>query len=191
MSINRNRPPGVPVNHSMRSSMNIQILHRRNGSFFSLLLALMFSPAVHADDWPQWRGPKRDGISRETGLLKQWPADGPKLLWQLKEIGGGYSTPAIVGERIYLLSNEGMDKEFVQALAVADGKKIWSATLGKVGPNQGPQYPAARSTPTVEGDVLSALGSDGNLACVETAGGKVRWSKSLPTDFAGNPGQWA
>jgi outer membrane protein assembly factor BamB len=143
-----------------------------------------------AADWPQWRGPKRDGISPETGLLKQWPAEGPKLLWQAKEIGDGYSTPAVVGDRLYLMSNKGMEDEFVQAIAVADGKQLWQARVGKVGVNTGPQYPGSRSTPTVEGDVLYALGSDGDLACLELDG-KARWQKNLRTEFGGKPGQWA
>src|SRR5438105_432055 len=111
-----------------------------------------------AADWPQWRGPQRNGISPETGLLKEWPKDGPKLLWQLKDIGFGYSTPAVVGGRLYLLANKGGDKgtdnEFVLALAVADGKEAWSTRLGTVGPNQGMDYAAARSTPTVDGELL-------------------------------------
>ncbi|HXG66960.1 MAG TPA: hypothetical protein VNO70_17795, partial [Blastocatellia bacterium] len=65
-------------------------------------------------DWPQWRGPQRNGISQERGLLKHWPAQGPKLLWQVNDIGDGYSTPAVVGTRIYLMSNRGMENEFVQ-----------------------------------------------------------------------------
>src|SRR5262245_35286825 len=112
-------------------------------------LAGLLSPA-RAADWPQWRGPQRTGISQETGLLKEWPQGGPKLLWQVKDLGTGYSTPAVVGDRLYLLNNQGMDNEYVQALSVTDGKKLWSTTLGKVGPNQGPQYPGARSTPTVD-----------------------------------------
>src|SRR5919202_719781 len=97
----------------------------------------VFSLVAGAADWPQWRGPQRNGISQETGLLKEWPKEGPKLLWQVKDIGSGYSTPAVVGERLYLLSNRGMNDEFVQALAVADGKQVWSRRLGKVGnPNQ-------------------------------------------------------
>src|SRR6266567_8114494 len=83
--------------------------------------------ALPAADWPQWRGPQRNGISAETGLLKEWPREGPKLLWQRKDIGSGFSTPSVVGARIYLLSNNGLDNEFVQALAVKDGEKIWSA----------------------------------------------------------------
>jgi outer membrane protein assembly factor BamB len=71
---------------------------------------------VVADNWPQWRGPNRDGVSSEKGLLKQWPKEGPKLVWHLKDIGAGYSTPSVVGDRIYLMSNEGMDNEFVFAL---------------------------------------------------------------------------
>ncbi len=97
----------------------------------------------------------------------------------------------MVGDRLYLISNTGTDNEFVQALTVKDGTQIWSARLGKVGPNQGPQYPGARSTPTVDGESLYALGSDGDLACVETATGKVLWRKSLRSDFGGSPGMWA
>src|SRR5580704_5408717 len=119
--------------------------------------------AASAADWPQWRGPQRDGISQEHGLLKQWPADGPKLLWQVADIGNGYATPAVSGTRVYLLSNRGMENESVQALSVEDGKPVWTTRLGNVGsPNQSPSYPMARSTPTVEGDRLYALSSDGD-----------------------------
>jgi len=144
-----------------------------------------------AADWPQWRGPERNGVSKETGLLQEWPAGGPKLLWQVKDIGDGYSTPAVVGDRLYLISNKGMDNEFVHCLSAADGKEIWNTTIGKVGRNDGPQYPAARSTPTTDGSRLFALGSDGDLACLETASGKIVWKKNLREDFAGNFGKWA
>jgi outer membrane protein assembly factor BamB len=157
---------------------------------------LMFAAAVgaassvDAADWPQWRGPDRDGISKETGLLKTWPEGGPKLVWQSKEVGGGYSTPSVVGDRIYLIGDDG-ESESVLALNVRDGKAAWSVPLGKVGPNTGPQYPGSRSTPTVDGSLLYALGSDGDLACLDAKTGKVRWTKSLRDDFAGQPGKWA
>lgn len=154
-------------------------------------LLLVGASLAMAADWGQWRGPNRDGISAETGLLKEWPKDGPKLLWQQKEIGYGYSTPAVVGDRLYVISNTGMDNEFVQALSTADGKQIWSTRIGKVGPNQGPQYPGSRSTPTVDGDVLYALGSNGELVCLETKKGVIRWQKDLRTEFGGKPGVWA
>jgi outer membrane protein assembly factor BamB len=149
------------------------------------------SLTVAAADWPQWRGPNRKGISNETGLLKEWPKEGPKQLWQVADVGDGFSTPAVVGDRIYLLSNKGADDESVQARDAKDGKQIWSTRLGKSGSNKGPQYPGARSTPTVDGDVLYALGSDGDLACVETAKGEIRWHKNLRDDFGGKPGNWA
>ena len=156
----------------------------------SIVMCCLLTAAVYGDDWPQWRGPQRTGVSKETGLLKQWPKDGPKQLWERKDLGGGYSTPAVVGDRIYLLANrEG--KEYALALAVKDGSEIWSTVVGKVGRNQGPQYPGTRSTPTLEGDRLYVLGSDGDLACLEKGNGKVIWSKNLKKTFAGTPGAWA
>ncbi len=148
--------------------------------------------AVSPTDWPQWRGPLRDGVSTERGLLKQWPAEGPKLLWQVNDIGDGYSTPAVVGTRIYLMSNRGLENEFVQALSTKDGKPIWTTRIGNVGnPNQNPPYPKARSTPTVDGNFIYALGSDGDLACLEAKSGKIRWQKSIRKEFDGQPGEWA
>ena len=148
--------------------------------------------SVLAADWPQWRGPERSGVSKETGLLKQWPTGGPKLIWQVNNLEDGYSTPVVVGDRIYLMSNHGMDNEYVQAISTKDGKVIWTARVGNVGnPNQNPPYPKARSTPTVDGAFLYALGSDGDLACLEAKTGKIRWTKNLRREFGGQPGEWA
>jgi outer membrane protein assembly factor BamB len=143
-------------------------------------------------DWPQWRGPQRNGTSPERGLLREWPAAGPKLLWQVNDIGDGYSTPAVVGKRIYLMSNRGMDNEFVQALSTQDGKVIWTTRVGNVGnPDQNPSYPKARSTPTVDKDSIYALGSDGDLVCLDLKTGKIRWQKNIRKEFGGQPGEWA
>ena len=84
-------------------------------AFTAALLSCLTPGIGHATDWPQWRGPNRDGISAEKGLLKEWPKDGPKLVWQVKDIGAGFSTPAIVGDRIYILANQGLENEFVDA----------------------------------------------------------------------------
>jgi outer membrane protein assembly factor BamB len=160
----------------------------------SLLLAATFLATIslRADDWPQWRGPNRDGLSRETGLLKQWPKEGPKLLWQVKGLGGGYSTPAVAKDRLYLVLNEGVESEFVKCLSAADGKQQWSTRIGKVGePNQRPNYPGARSTATVDGDFLYAMSSDGDLVCLESANGKIKWQKQVRTEFGGKYGKWA
>jgi len=155
-----------------------------------LLMVVAFS-RVHAADWPQWRGPARDGRSSETGLLQQWPKDGPPLIWESKEVGHGYSTPAVVGDRLFLLGSSGPDDESLLAVSAADGRKVWSTRVGKVGPNQGPQYPGPRSTPTVDGERMFTLGSDGDLLCAETASGKVIWTKNLRAEFKGAPGNWA
>ena len=157
-------------------------------------VAVTTTPLIEKSDsdWPQWRGPERNGASPETGLLKQWPAGGPKLLWPVNDIGDGYSTPVVVGSRIYVMSNRGMENEFVQALSTKDGKVIWTTRVGNVGlPNQEPPYAKARSTPTVDGNFIYALGSDGDIACLELKTGKLRWSKNIRTEFGGQPGTWA
>jgi outer membrane protein assembly factor BamB len=160
--------------------------------FLAMFVTRSAKMAASTSDWPQWRGPARDGVSKERGLLKQWPKEGPKLLWQVNDIGDGYSTPVVVGTRIYLMSNHGMENEFVQALSTQDGKPIWTTRVGNVGnPNQNPPYAKARSTPTVDGNFIYALGSDGDLVCLEAKSGKIRWQKNIRKEFGGQPGEWA
>jgi outer membrane protein assembly factor BamB len=165
-------------------------MKRSVGFAAAFLLAGAF--IVAAADWPQWRGPHRDGVSKETGLLKEWPAGGPKLLWQVKDLGSGLSTPSVVGERLYVMSNLGVEQEVVKCLSTRDGKEVWSAKIGAVGPNpKGNNYPGSRSTPTVDGDRLYALSSAGDLACLETASGKIAWQLNLMKNFGGKHGNWA
>jgi outer membrane protein assembly factor BamB len=159
---------------------------------FFIAASLLIVANALTEDWPQWRGQNRDGHSAEIGLLKEWPKEGPKLLWQANDLGKGYSTPSVAGDRIYLMSNSGLEDEFVSALAVKDGKRIWTTRIGKVGnPDQRPNFPAARSTPTLDGTQLYALGSDGDLVCLESATGKMLWKKSLRSDFGGLAPTWA
>jgi outer membrane protein assembly factor BamB len=144
-----------------------------------------------ADDWPQWRGPNRDGVSKETGLLQQWPEGGPKLAWKTTDLGNGYSTPSVAKGQVYLVGTPDGKTEQLIALRESDGKKLWSQDIGGVGPNRGPQYPGPRSTPTVDGDRVYVLSSDGDLVCASTADGKIVWQKNLRKDFDGKPGNWA
>lgn len=154
-------------------------------------LFLAASVGAFGLDWPQFRGPGGTGVSAEKGLLKEWPKAGPKLLWQQPDIGDGYGTVAVAANRIYAVSNHGMDDEFVQALSVAKGEPVWAARLGGVGnPNQQPPYPMARSTPALDGDRLYVFSSDGDLACFRAATGEVVWQKSVRKDFDGVPGTW-
>jgi outer membrane protein assembly factor BamB len=149
------------------------------------LLAL--AAAALAADWPQFRGPERDDVSRETGLLKEWPADGPRLLWTSEEAGIGYSGPAVVGNVLYTL---GADEEHDYALAfdVRTGKKLWSTPVGPFVKNTYGSGP--RSTPTIDGDRLYVLGAAGQLACLKAADGSRVWSVELVGDLGGGKPFW-
>lgn len=145
------------------------------------VLLILPLPA-RADDWPQWQGPNRDNVSKETGLLRTWPKHGPKLLWKYEQAGAGYSGPAVVGDRLYSLGANDRN-EFVFALNVKDGTRLWSTEVApalRQDKGDGP-----RGNPTVDGDLLYALGGQGDLVCVETATGKKRWQKSLKKDLGG------
>ncbi len=133
-------------------------------------------------DWPQWRGPHRDGRCTETGLLKQWPAEGPPLAWKAHGLGDGYSGVSVVGDRIYTMGDLG-DGSYLLALNLADGKIVWSTRLGR--PGGGGGYPGPRCTPTVDGELIYALNQHGDLICAEAVTGKERWNRSLSKDFHG------
>jgi outer membrane protein assembly factor BamB len=136
-----------------------------------------------AADWPQWRGPERNGTSKETGLLKSWPKTGPELLWMSKAAGTGYSSPAVVGGKVYVPGARG-GTELVIALD-DKGKELWTAKIGPVydfGSNTWVNGPDA--APLVDGELLFALGSQGILVCLGTADGKERWRKDLPREMA-------
>jgi outer membrane protein assembly factor BamB len=154
-----------------------------------LLTTALLPAAATAGDWPGWRGADRSGVSGEKGLLQEWPKDGPKLLWKATGLGGGYSTPALANGRIYLLGTR-KNREHLIALDAKDGKELWATEIGTVARDGPPSYPGPRSTPTVDGDRLYVLGSDGDLFCTDTDG-KVIWRKNLDKDFGGSRGRWA
>lgn len=148
--------------------------------YVPLLLILLAGP-VAAEDWPQWRGPKRDGISAEKGLARSWGSNGPPVLWIAKGLGVGYSSVAVAGTRIYTMGDEG-DSSYVHALNSAErGKKLWSTRVGRPGGN----YSGTRATPTVDGGQIYALGQFGDLVCLQAGDGKEVWRKSLKTDLKG------
>ncbi len=145
---------------------------------------------VVGDDWPQWRGPERDGKSAETGLLQEWTAEGPPLRWKRTDIGTGYSSPSIVDDVVYVQTTRG-EEEFALAVDEQSGEDKWSVPIGKVGTNRGPQYPGTRSTPTVDGDRVYCLSSNGELTCLDAGSGDQKWQRQLIDDFAGEYGAWA
>src|SRR4051812_1847470 len=109
-------------------------------------LTLTLALSLQAADWPQWRGPNRDGVSKDTGLLQHWPKDGPPLRWSRTDIGLGYSTPVVVGGRVYVQTSKDKD-EFALCLDEKTGKDVWKTPIGKVGENRGLNYPGSRSSP--------------------------------------------
>ncbi len=174
--------------------------------------AVLLAADAPAGDWPQWRGPNRDGVSTETGLLKTWPADGPKQIQKITGIGGGYSTVAVVGGRIYTTGAKGMPPgkggggkggggfgkggfggggpshtESLVCIDARTGKELWATKIGKTsGAFAGP-----RSTPAVSGGRVYAMSSDGNLVCVNAEKGDVVWKKDLKSDYGGEAGMFA
>lgn len=150
------------------------------------LFALALTLTLQAADWPQWRGPDRNGISRDTGLLQEWPEGGPKLRWKRTDIGTGYSSPVVVGDRVYMQTTKEKD-EFAICLDAKTGKEIWKAPIGGVGVNRGLPYPGTRSSPTVDDDRIYCLASDGQLSCL-TLDGKSKWKKDFTKDFGGLSG---
>lgn len=142
--------------------------------------------ASQESGWPQWRGPRRDGISDETGLLTSWPAGGPNRLWQASDLGKGYSAPIIADERIYLTGDVGNDL-MIFALGL-DGRSLWTATNGR---SWKTPYPGARGACTFSEGRVYHLNAHGRLACFEAATGKEVWAVEVFEQFGGKNITWA
>ncbi len=140
-----------------------------------------------ADDWPQWRGLKRDGHSPERGLLKTWPAGGPPLAWQAKGAGEGYSSFATANGRLFTLGARG-DREFVIAFDMATGKEVWATPHGRRFGNDRGDGP--RGTPTIDGNRIYAFGASGDLTVLDPASGKVFWTVNVLQKFGGSNITW-
>jgi outer membrane protein assembly factor BamB len=154
---------------------------------FVLALTLLSSiaPALTAD-WPQWRGLERTGLSPEAGLLKQWPASGPPVVWSISGLGEGFGSLSVKGDRVYVQGTRDA-ASVVFCLNRADGKTIWSTALGpKVNEGRGN---GPRGTPTLDGDNVYVLTENGDLACLRAQNGSPVWRKNILKDYGGeNPG---
>ena len=154
---------------------------------FSLSLAPEAESAA-APEWNQWRGPNRDAISKETGLLKKWPEGGPALLWEASGIGAGFSTVSIKDGRIFTQGDR-QGRSHILALDYGTGKELWAVPTGDAF-RGGYDDHGPRGTPTIDGDVLYALNVHGDLYCLETASGKKRWSMNILEKFQGKNPEW-
>jgi outer membrane protein assembly factor BamB len=162
----------------------------RRSALFAGLAALFAGASVTIqalDDWPQWRGPRRDGVSAERGLLKAWPQTGPPLAWKATGAGQGYSSFAVAGGRLYTLGAR-ENREHVVAFDIASGKRVWDAPHGQRFSNDRGDGP--RGTPTVDGTRVYAFGASGDLTALEAASGKVAWTVNVIRDFGGQNITW-
>ena len=154
-----------------------------------LLCFVIVSAAPRAADWPQWRGPNRDGISSETGLLAAWPSGGPRLVWRATGLGEGYASLAVARGRLYTQGQRG-SQQFVMAFDVKTGSKLWETATStrsfRESRGNGP-----RGTPTVDGDRLYAMAADGTLASLDAATGKIIWSQNVAQKYGGPMIPWA
>jgi outer membrane protein assembly factor BamB len=158
--------------------------------FWNLLAALAMSASATMaalDDWPQWRGPHRDGRSAEKNLLRTWPKGGPPLAWKAAGAGAGYSSFAVAGGRVFTLGARG-NREYVIAFDAASGKLLWDVAHGDRFANDRGDGP--RSTPTVDGARVYVFGASGDLTSLDAASGKIAWTVNVIRDFGGQNIRW-
>ncbi|MBL9200817.1 MAG: PQQ-like beta-propeller repeat protein [Opitutaceae bacterium] len=150
-----------------------------------LSLAAVTSSAL-ALDWPQWRGPDRTGVSKETGLLKKWPEGGPQRLWMFENAGKGYSAPAIKGGKYFTIGTRD-DAEALFILDANTGQELRVVKIGAILDNKWGDGP--RGTPAIDGDRAYALSGPGDLACISIADGKVLWKVTMKS-LGGSVPNW-
>jgi outer membrane protein assembly factor BamB len=157
---------------------------------FVLAGAVVLSGVVlAASDWPQWQGPDRTRMSKETGLLKEWPAGGPRVIWTANDLGTGYGSMSVAGDRVFVQGARGQNSVVI-ALNRADGKEVWAKPVGPIETRMRTNMGAGpRGTPTVDGDRLYALTENGDLACLKTDGAVV-WQMNILKEFGGSQLQW-
>ncbi len=149
--------------------------------------ALLASTSLAAADWPQWRGPARDGRVTESNLLKLWPAEGPKHLWQAEGLGEGYSSYAIANGKLYTQGQKD-NAQWVLCFDALSGKQIWKVEAGSYYPQD--RGPGPRGTPTLDGDTLYSLSADGTLVSLAAATGKQNWTMNILDKFGGRNIHW-
>lgn len=154
-----------------------------------LICAFLTVATASAADWPGFRGPNRDGICTEVGLLKEWPKAGPKLTWTAKNLGQGWGTPSVAGGKIYGIGTRG-GKDGVWALQETDGAELWFAPFSDPAAGLGGQTNGPASTPTIHNGKLYAVSANGTLTCLDAKTGNKAWTKNYVTDFGGAQPKW-
>ncbi len=149
-----------------------------------VFMAVSAAQAAAGDaEWPGWRGPNHDGKSPDKGLLKEWPAEGPKLLWKVDSIGAGFSSVAVVGGKVFI-SGDQKRKLMIFAFDLA-GKPLWQVEHGpgRGGPD------GSRATPIIDGGKHYLLGGNGLVGCYDAQTGQKIWWREA-REYGGSPGGW-
>jgi outer membrane protein assembly factor BamB len=192
----------MPVIEMKRNKTCVAEKRRQAPRSVLVCVILLFPAAAYADDWPQWLGPHRDGIWRETGMLDKFPKGGPRVLWR-KEVGGGFTGPAVANGRVYLMDRQGLSlpkgkeapdktglegKERVLCFDAANGNLLWKQEYDC---RYRIQYPSGpRATPVVHQGKVYVLGAMGDLVCLDAVKGTIHWRKNLSEEYKCKPPLW-
>ena len=143
---------------------------------FAIGMTVTLGTFAETNDWPQWRGPDRTGISQEKELLQAWPEEGPTLLWLNENCGIGYSAPTVAKDHLVTMGARDNVEQLI-CLDANSGEELWAIDVGENYENGWGDGP--RSSPTIDGERVFALGANGDLVCAELATGKVQWKVDL------------
>ena len=155
---------------------------------FLTLVSIVWAGSILAtDDWPQWRGSERNGLSKETGLLDNWPPQGPPKVWAIDQLGSGYGTVSTQGERLFVQGTRAGDS-VLHCIHRDDGELVWTRPIGRsLGHSRGD---GPRGTPGLEGDCVYALTENGDLAAMKVEDGSFIWRRNILEDFGGKNPNW-
>lgn len=169
------------------NNLIVEKMRKRIFIYLSVIFACQATIDMTAQEQQGWRGPTRDGIYPETGLLKSWPAEGPQQLWETLDAGKGYSSPVVVGDRLYLTGmNEEENREIFSAYSL-EGKKIYAVEYGSPWKES---YPETRTTPAIVGDKAYVISGNGEVVCLHTADGSELWRVDGAAAFGRKTGTW-
>jgi outer membrane protein assembly factor BamB len=155
-------------------------------NFIFIIIFLLTASIVSSQISAQWRGPERDGKYPDTGLLKSWPEQGPKLLMSLTGVGKGYSQPVVANNIIYVTGIKSETHDILSAFDM-QGKLLWESEYG---PAWDRSYPETRSTPTVENNRIYLIGGQGMVSCVDAKTGEIIWQKDAHAKYGGEFHRW-
>jgi outer membrane protein assembly factor BamB/precorrin-6B methylase 2 len=155
----------------------------------AVIVLLFLAGPLAAADWPQWRGPDRSNASKETGLLKEWPKDGPPLAWKAEGLNDGVAPVSLAGGRVFTTGNR-EDEVICTALSEKDGKRLWSTSIGPAAREMAVMRWLSQTAPTVDGERLYVVTANGDYVCLATDTGKELWRKHFQKDFDGKKSSW-